>query len=146
MMPDEPIRNRAIGAAWFAGWAMLAAGAMYLHPAIASGRVSEVVLFMVLPGVAALPVGAWIAPRFLDRRIASPWKALGLGMLAALLVHIVFAPLFAFGWWLTYPGDTSIPALTWATWSIGFVMVGAITLPAGALAGLLLYRIRRARR
>ncbi|MEX2498475.1 MAG: hypothetical protein WD397_06325 [Wenzhouxiangellaceae bacterium] len=142
---DPPARDRAIGAVWFAGWAMLAAGLMYLHPVVASGRVLEGVLFVVLPGLAALPVGAWLGPRFLDLRIAGPWKSAGFGLLVAMLAHVVFAPLFAFGWWLTEPGDTSVLAVAWATASFGFLMVGPITLPVGALAGWLLYLIGRYR-
>lgn len=143
MTLNELTCERAIGAIWFAGWATLAAAMLYLYPAIESGG-SEVLLFVLLPGMAALPVGAWIAPRLLDRRIARPWKSLALGIVAAVLTHVVFVPLFSFGWWVSAPESTNMPGLAWTTATVGLVMVGVVTVPIGGLAGWLLYWIARA--
>lgn len=137
--------QRMLAAAWFAGWAMLAAGVMYLGPAAQRGW-AAIVLWVVVPGLAAAPVGAWLGPLFLSHKGAGPWRSLALGALGAVLAHLLFAPAFAVGWWLTASGGTNVLALIPATATLGFAMVAPLTLPIGMLAGWLLYWLGRARR
>ena len=146
MTRDNPVQYRIIGAVWFALGALLVAGALYLFPAVESGRFSAAVLFVFLPGLAALLVGAWLGPRLLDPRRSGPWKAIGLGLLAVVLIHLVFSLLFTLVWWPLNPEPANMPGLALATLIIGFAMVSPVTLPAGALGGWLLYWLGRSRR
>lgn len=134
-------RRRALGAIWFGVWGVVAAGTVYLVPAMdRPGAVDlPMVLYVLLPGVAALPVGALVGPWILDATRTGPWQAVALGLLAAVLAHLVFAPLFAVGTWLEAPGSTDFWGLWMATTVLGFPMMGPVTLPAGALAGWLLH-------
>lgn len=140
---DDPAGQRMIGGGWFALGAMLVAAALYLYPAVESGRASAVVLFVLLPGLAALPVGVWAGPRLLDPRNIGPWKAVGLGLLAALLAHLIFSVLFGVAWWWINPEATNAPGMALATLIVGFAMVSPVTLPAGAVGGWVLYRVGR---
>lgn len=146
--PDAVERPRLVGAAWFGLWGVAAAGFVYLVPALdgpgAPGL--PLLLYVLLPGVAALPAGALVGPWVLDPSRAGPWKAAALGLLAAVIAHLVFAPLFALGTWLDGPGSTDVRGLWLATTVLGFPMTGPVTLPAGALAGWLLHLVGRRRR
>lgn len=143
MTEENPVHYRVIGAIWFAIGALLVAGALYLFPAVESGRFSAAVLFVLLPGLAALLVGAWLGPWLLDPRRSGPWKAVGLGLLSVVLIHLVFSILFTLVWWPLNPEPANMPGLALATLIIGFAMVSPVTLPAGALGGWLLYWLER---
>jgi len=136
-------RYRALGAAWFAVGALFVASALYLFPAVESGRFSAIMLFVLLPGAAGLVVGAWLGPRFLDARQTRAWKAVLLGLASVVAIHVVFSLLFSLVWWPFNPEPTNMPGLALATLIIGFAMVSPVTLPAGALGGWLLYWLGR---
>jgi len=138
-------RQRALAAAWFGAWGVVAAGAIFLVPALDRPGVVNlpIFLYVLLPGLAALPVGALVGPWILDPARAESWKAATTGLLAAVLAHLVFAPLFALGIWLDASGDDGFWGLWVATTVMGLPMVGPVTLPAGALAGWLLYLVGR---
>jgi hypothetical protein len=138
-------RRRLVGAGWFGLWGAAAAGFVYLVPALDRPGVLNLpmVLFVLLPGLAALPAGALVGPGILDVSRTGPGKAVALGLLAAVIAHLVFAPLFALGMWLEAPGNTDLWGLWMATTVLGFPMTGTVTLPAGALAGWLLHLVGR---
>lgn len=136
---NNALRYRAIGAGWFALAALLVAGSLYLVPALESGRLSALVLFVLLPGLAAAPVGAWFAPAVLAPRRSGPVKAAGLGVLTALLAHLLYSLFFGIAWWMLHPEPTNPPGMTLATLILGFTMVSPVSLPAGAFGGWLLY-------
>lgn len=141
---STPARQRALAAAWFGAWGTLAAGLVYL-PAVLD-RPLPLLLYVLLPGLSALPVGALVAPGILDPERAGPWKAAGLGLLTAVLAHLFFAPLFALAMELSAPENASFTGFWIATSVLGIPMMGVITLPAGTLAGWLLYLVGRAKR
>lgn len=144
----SPGRQRALGTAWFGVWGTLAAGFVYFLPALDRPGLLNLPLFLyvLLSGLSALPAGALVAPGILDPARAGPWKAAGLGLLAAVLAHLVFAPLFALAMELDAPGNTNFWWF-WVTTSVlGIPMMGVITLPAGTLAGWLLHLLGRAMR
>lgn len=135
-------RQRALGALWFGTWGVLAAGAVFLFPALDRWGMLDLgilFLYVLLPGLSALPAGALVGPPILDPARAAPWKAAGLGLLAAVLAHLVFAPLFALGMEFDALTNSNFLGLWMATTVLGIPMMGIITLPAGALAGWLLY-------
>lgn len=143
-MSDTPgpfDRPRLVGAAWFGLWGAAAAGFVYLVPALdRPGTLNaELFLLVLLPGLAALPAGALVGPWILDPSRSEPWKSVALGLLAAVLAHLVFAPLFALGMWLQAPGNTDFWGAWMATTVMSFPLMGLVTLPAGALAGWLLH-------
>lgn len=140
------ISPRVVGAAWFGVWGLAAAGAIYLVPAVDRGDLPQLVLFVLLPGVAGAVAGAVVGPALLEREGVGAAKAAGLGLAAALLAHLVFGPVFAAGWWLFAghdPGSQGVLGVALAATTLGVPMMGAVTLPAGALAGWLLHRIGR---
>lgn len=138
-------RPRLLGAAWFGLWGAAAAGFVYLVPALDRPGVLDapMMLYVILPGVAALPAGALVGAWILDPSRTGPWKAVALGLLTAVIAHLVFAPLFALGTWLGAPGSTDFRGLWMAATVLGFPMMGPVTLPAGALAGWLLHLVGR---
>lgn len=131
--------QRLIGAGWFALGAVLVAAGLYLYPAVESGRVSAVVLFVLLPGVAAAPGGAWVGPALLEPGRSGPWKAAGLGLLTALLAHLLYSLFFGVVWWWVEPEPTNPPGMALATLILGFTMVSPVSLPAGAVGASLLH-------
>lgn len=142
-------RQRALGALWFGAWGVLAAWAVFLFPALdrpGGLDLGMLFLYVLLPAVAALIAGALVGPAILDPASPGPWKAAGLGLLAAVLAHLVFAPLFALGMELDAPTNSNFLGLWQATTLLGLPMMGLITLPAGALAGWLLYLLGRRRK
>lgn len=135
-------RRRLLGAAWFAVWGSGAAGVIYFPAAVDQG-VFGIVLLILLPGVAAACAGAVVGPAVLDPERAGGAKSIALGLGAALLAHLVFAPLFAASFWITDPGHTGFLGSALATAVYGPLMTGIVTLPLGALAGWLLFRVGR---
>lgn len=135
-------RQRLLGAVWFGVWGFLAAGLVYL-PAVLD-RPLPLLLYVLLPGLSALPAGALVGPGILDPERAGPWKAAGLGLLAAVLAHVFFAPLFALAMELSATENSSFTGFWIATSVLGIPMLGVITLPAGTLAGWLLHLVGRA--
>ena len=150
MLRDPPViesrgRRRILGALWFGAWGVLAAGAVFLVPVL--GRPGDVglpaFLYVLLPGIAAFPVGGLVGPAILDPGRAGPWKAAGLGLLAAVLAHLVFAPLFSLAVAHAGSGTVEFTGLWWTTTVLGIPMTGPVTLPAGAVAGWMLYLLGR---
>lgn len=140
-MSSSRARQRALGALWFGAWGVLAAGAVYLLPALDRRGMLDLgtFLYVLLPGLSALPAGALVGPAILDPARAAPWKAAGQGLLAAVLAHLVFAPLFALAMEFDALTSSNFLGLWMATTVLGIPIMGIITLPAGALAGWLLY-------
>lgn len=66
-----------------------------------------------------------------------------MGVLAVVLAHLLFAPLFAagswaFDWWFGRPGHVEPLGLTVATLIVGILTAGPVTLGVGAVTGGLL--------
>jgi len=139
--PAPRTRRRRVSALGFGLWGTVASACMYLGPASDRGP-GEVVLFIILPGAAAAVSGAVVGPTLLDPNRRGAWRSAGLGILATLLAYLVFAPLFALGWWVVDPEGLEISGLMLATPTIGLVMTAPLTLPAGALAGWSIYALR----
>lgn len=144
-MSSPRARQRAVGALWFAGWGVLAAGVVFLVPALdpPGRRDVHLLLYVLLPGLSALPAGALVGPGILDPVRAGPWKAAGLGLLATVVAHLVFAPLFALGIEFDARASSNFLGLWMATTVLGIPMMGPVTLPAGTLAGWLLHLLGR---
>lgn len=145
-MSSSRSRQRALGALWFGAWGVLAAGAVFLIPVLdrpGGLDLGLLFLYVLLPGIAALLAGALVAPAILAPPRAGPWKAAGLGLLAAVLAHLVFALLFALGFELEARGESNFLGLWLAATLLGIPMMGIVTLPAGTLAGWLLHLLAR---
>lgn len=142
---DPDARRRLVGAVWFGAWAVCAAGIVFLVPALDGPGVPDdptLLYFVLLPGLAALPAGALVGPWILDPARAGPGTSVALGLLAAVVAHLVFAPLFALG--MSIDGSRGFVGLWTATSALGIPMMGPVTLPAGALAGWTLFLLGRA--
>jgi hypothetical protein len=130
--------QRLLGAGWFGVWGLLAAGTIYLALERSPGFDLMTLLYVLLPGVAAVPAGALVGPWILDPARAEPLRAAALGLLAAFLAHLLFGALFALGmtWLDDYEGFLG---LWFLASGLGLPTMGLFTLPVGALAGWLLH-------
>jgi len=136
---------RGWAACWFGLWGMLVASALYLAPSVSRGPIS-VLLYVLLPALAAAAAGSFSGARILSARTASGSMSISLGILVAVEAYALFGPLFAAGYVLTDPQGVSSPiGLVFAVLTVGFVATAPLSLPAGALAGWTLFLVGRRR-
>lgn len=137
----RPVRERLLAACWFGAWGVAVSAGVYLFP---SGMPSlgELALFGLAPGAAAAVAGAVVGPSLLDPEKGAPWRSVWLGLVAVGLAHLLLGPFFAVVYWLADPYGTNVLGLAFGTSVLGFVLMGSLTLPAGALAGWSLYLLR----
>lgn len=138
---------RLVAAAWFGGWGLVTTGAMFLESALGHGW-DTVVLYVLCPGLAATVGGAVVGRRLLAGGEGGVARGVGLGVLAVILAHLLFAPLFAGGYWAAdwlagRPGHVHPAGLTLATLAAQLLMFAPLTLGLGAVAGGLLAFLRR---
>lgn len=142
--PPDPGRARLLSAAWFGLWGAGAAGIVYLVPALDPPRLGPLTLYVLLPGMAGAAAGALLGPTILAREGAEALEAAGLGLAAAVVAHLLFGPLFAAGSGIFY-GVESFWGLAMLASGLGLPMMGIYTLPAGMVAGWLLFLMVRGR-
>ena len=133
---------RWLAAAWFGVWGFLTSATLFVGwPPV--GDVERMVLFGLLPGLAAAGGGAVVGRSLLDVDDGLIPRGIGLGVLAAVIAHVLFAPLFAGAMWILelwdgVGGHANLVGTTVATLVLGPVLAGGLTLGVGALAGGLL--------
>lgn len=140
------LRRSLLAAAWFGGFGLAAAGAVFLAPAVRRGW-DFVLLYVALPATAAAVAGSLTGRTVLDReRTRGPWKAAWIGLATAVLACALYAPLFAAALTLLEPDrHYSLPSLIAAVFLVGLTATGPVVLPAGLLAGWLLFLVRARR-
>lgn len=103
---------------------------------------TALVLYIVLPGVAAAAAGATVGAAILDRPARGAAWAAGRGASAAGLAVLLFAPLFAIVFTWTEPGRTSELELTVFVVSFGLIAgLWTLAIAVGALVGSFLCRL-----
>lgn len=137
---------RATAAAWFGLFALGAASAMFLVPALERGFADRF-LYLLLPGLAGALAGSLSGWQLLTARGSRGWlRAAGRGVLVAVEAFVIFSLLFTLAYrWL---GEQQPHPLVFfaSTLAIGGLATGLVVLPTGALAGVLLDRLGRSSR
>lgn len=147
-MPVTPSRRRdsLLAAAWFGGFGLAAAGAIFLAPAVRRGG-EALLLYVALPAAAAAAAGSLTGRWVLDRgKTRGPWKAALIGLVTAVVACALYAPLFAVAVTLLDPDRPhSLVGLAAGVFLVGLAATGPVVLPAGLLAGWLLFLVRARR-
>jgi hypothetical protein len=115
--------------------------AIWFGPVVAPSHDRAVlVLYVVLPGLAAAAAGALGAPLLHPSRCGSGNRAALRGTAIALAALVIFAPLFTLGLKWKEPGWTNPLGLTVMILWVSLLTMGWAVAVAGALAGWLVWR------
>jgi len=124
---------------WFAGFALLSAGALF-YPIAMAFRAR--ILFFVLPGIAGAIAGYWLGGTITDHRKTEGYRSAILrGICVSLAGFVIFAGLFALslpfeenGWLRASFGSIFLETLIF-----GLIMAGPLTIVSGSIAGASLF-------
>ena len=140
MLPSATPRfGNLLAMFWFAGFALLAAGALF-YPITMVFRTR--ILFFALPAIAGAIAGYSLGGTIMDRRKIEGYRSAILrGICVSLAAFVIFAALFALSLPFAENGwlRASFGAIFLDTLTFGLLMAGPLAVISGGIAGASLF-------